>query len=298
MTHNSDVVDEEYRKPGIARVSRGKMRVNNRNMDKASRKTIDEHREYVEQLCRISFFYARHLKERFPEERAGLLLRKRTPLFHHALNLKEYMEKGGRPDCLRIEKLADKRESLSVEEFEEQMYSQIQDIAMERAERFYPGSVGMGVSPDWNVRSLKYDPPKENLPSNWCNFHIANWTAPRSFFDDPRHLPECFLELMEKSEKEYGYDTLHTATWLNGDPRWLALFPEEWHANLSPGEKLPGWDFGYWGQLATKRGTFNYKAGRYLRTHKELRYKNRASHCSFGSMRRHLYEHLNRLDKL
>ncbi len=262
-----------------------------------SRKTLDEHKDYIEKLCRISFFYARYLKGRMPGESAGLLLRKRTPLFYHALNLKEYMEWEENPECLGIEARADGMADLPVEEFEERMYSQIREIAMERAEKFYPESVGMKVAPDWNVRSLKYDPPKENLPRSWCNFHIANWTAPKSFFDDPGHLPGCFLELMDRSEKEYGYDTLHTGTWLNENPRWLALFPEEWHENLSPRSELPSWNFGDWGQMATARGTFNCKAGRYLREHGELRYGCRRAHCSFASMRKHLKKYLNQSEK-
>ncbi len=315
LTHNSDLVDEDISKVSIEFGERlvqtaaeriaaealgllGKVTAGNRKAVSASRKTLDEHKDYIEQLCRISFFYAGCLKELFPEERAGLLLRKRTPLFSNALNLKEYMKWENNPECMEIEALADGMADLPVDEFEERLYVKIRNKAMDSAEKFYPESVGMGIPPGWNVRSLKYDPPRENLPPGWCNFHITNWMAPKSFFDDPRHLPECFIELMEKSEKEYGYDTLHTSTWLNDNPHWLVLFPEEWHANLSPREKLPGWDFGYWGQMATKRGTFNYKAGEYLRTHKELRYNNRASHCSFSSMRRHLYERLNRLDKL
>jgi hypothetical protein len=265
-----------------------KMIAGERTKEENSRKTLDEHKGYIEQLCRISFFYARYLKERYPEESIGMLLRKRTPFFHHALNMGGHIEKGNEPDCLRIEALADKIGNLAIEEFEERMYSEIKKLAMARAEEFYPVSVGMGVPPDWNVRSLKYDPPGEKLPSSWCNFHIANWTAPKSFFDDPRHLPECFLELMDKSAREYGYDTLHTSTWLNDNPRWLALFPKEWKTNLSRRSGLPGWSFGNWGQLVTARGTFNYRAGQHVRTHMELKYKCARSHCSFEAMRRHL----------
>jgi hypothetical protein len=93
---------------------------------------------------------------------------------------------------------------------------------------------------------------------------------------------------MDKSEAEYGYNVLYTVTWLNDTPRWLALFPEEWQNNLSSGSANIGWHFGYWGQLVTARGTFNEKAGRFLRDNLELKYKLRSSHCSFKSMREHL----------
>ena len=148
--------------------------------------------------------------------------------------------------------------------------------------------------PDWNVRSLKYDPPdpKGKLQPNWCCFHIANALAPRSIYSDPRHLPECFLELMERSAAEHGYDTLYTGSWLNDHPRWLELFPEEWRLNLSPGKDRTGWSFGNWGQLVTARGTFNLKAGAYARAHVALKYKSRSAHCSFTAMREHLINYL------
>jgi len=253
------------------------------------KKTLKEHKEYVEQMCRISFFFARRwLKEQTPEKTIGELLRDHTPLLFHALNYLDYDTKWDNPDCTKIMDMASKFQNMSPSEFEERMWTEIKEPALERAEKFYPVSVGVKMPEDWNVGSLKYDPPKPNLPANYCCFHIANALAPRSIYDDPRHLPECFLELMERSEKEYGYDTLWTATWLNDTPRWLAIFPEEWTKNLSPGDTLASWHFGFWGQMVTARGTFNEKAGRYVRENGMLKYKIRASHCSFASMRKHL----------
>ena len=170
------------------------------------------------------------------------------------------------------------------------MFAEVHGFAEERANRFYPESVGVKLPESWNVRSLKYDPPKESLPPNYCNFHIANALAPRSMLHDPEHLPSCFLELMTRSEAEYGYDTLHTFTWLNDHPAWLALFPQEWHDNLGPRTETISWHFGYCGQLVNARGTFNEKAGQYVREHGELRYTSRGSHCSFHAMRQHLRE--------
>ena len=72
------------------------------------------------------------------------------------------------------------------------------------------------------------------------------------FMTTPLHLPVCFMELMDRGEKEYGYDTLTTGTWLNDTPRWLAMFPEEWINNLSGSDDGFGWHF-----VVTARGTFN-----------------------------------------
>jgi hypothetical protein len=252
------------------------------------KKTLEEHKAYVEQMARISFFFVRQLKEKNPEKSAGELLRDHTPLFFHALNYPDYETKWDNPDCQLIMRKSTEKQNLPSQEFENSMYAEIKDLAMERAERYYPASVGMALPADWNVRSLKYDPPKPNLPQGYCCFHIANALSPKSIFDDPEHLPGCFMELMDRSESEYGYNTLYTSSWLNDKPEWLRLFPKEWSDNLSPRNNDIYWHFGYWGQLVTARGTFNEKAGKYVREHCELNYKCRSSHCSFAAMRTHL----------
>lgn len=252
------------------------------------KKSLAEHRDYVEQTARISFFLAWKLREKTPGGSVGELLRESTPLLYHGLNYLDYGSKWSNPDCWRIMAKADELQELPVSEFEERMWEWIKDLAMERAEKFYPESVGVALPKDWNVRSLKYDPPNQKLPPGRCCFHIANALAPRSIYDDPEHLPGCFMELMDRSEKEHGYDTLYTGTWLNDTPRWLALFPEEWTANLSPVNDYLGWHFGCWGQIVTARGTFNATAGQYIRERLSLRYKLRSSHCSFTAMREHL----------
>ena len=252
------------------------------------KKSLEEHKEYIEQFCRVSFFFAGLLKNKVRNKTISEFLRDHTPLFYHALNYLDKETGWNNPDCLQIMKKANELEISSGQEFEEIMYREVRDLAMERAEKFYSTSVGVQVPSDWNVGSLKYDSPSQKLPADYCKFHIANAVAPKSIFDDHEYLPKCFIELMDRSEKEYGYDTLYTETWLNDTPRWLALFPQEWHDNLSPATDNVTWHFGHWGQLVSARGTFNYKAGDYLRENGYLRYNNRSSHCSFQAMRKHL----------
>lgn len=264
-----------------------------------SHKSLAEHKDYIEQMARLSFFLARQLKEQNQEQTAGELLRDRTPLFFHTLHYLDYQTKWANQDCLRIMQKANELANLPAAEFEAQMYAEIKDLAMERAECFYPTSVGVKLPP-WGQESpgsLKIDPPDPSgkRAPHWGNFHIANALAPRSIYDDPRHLPECFLEIMARGEKEYGFDTLCTGTWLNDTPRWLALFPPEWIENLSPGSDRTGWHFGGWGQLVTKRGTFNEQAGQYVREHLKPKYRARSSHCSFAALRRHLEGFLKEL---
>lgn len=258
-------------------------------MTALEKKTLLEHKEYIEQMCRISFFFARRwMMERSPKKTLGKVLRDHTPLFYHALHYLDYENKWNNSDCLEIIAKADKFQKLLPSEFEGCMWAEIKDLAMERADKFYQESVGMRIPKDWNAGSLKYDTPRPGLPPNYCNFHIANAVAPKSIFDDPGYLPKCFIELMDRSEKEYGYDTLHTATWLDDTIRWLALFPQEWFDNLSPRTNDVSWNFGDWGQLVTASGTFNKNVGQYVRECGDLKYKCRSSHCSFTAMRKHL----------
>lgn len=252
-------------------------------------KTPAEHRDFVRSLARISFYFAYHWRQKHPDESIAEAIKTRTPLFHHGLTL---MRNEGEMhpvwQALMARAEAVVTEASDADEFAEIMFGHVRDFADERAEMFYAESVGVGLPTGWNVRSLKYDPPHEHLPPGYCNFHIANALAPRSIFADPRHLPECFLEMMDRTEQEYGYHTLHTSTWLNEEPRWLALFPQEWHDNLGPPSDTIQWHFGFWGQLVNARGTLNEKAAQYLRDHGRLRYRPRSSYCSFAALREHL----------
>lgn len=145
-------------------------------------------------------------------------------------------------------------------EFEEKMFYRFSDFFLSRADQTYPIDVGIAISPDYNACGLKYDPPKDGQPKENCIFHIANAIAPQSIFDSHDYLPECFFTLMDKSEKEYGFTVLTTSSWLN-DPRWLALFPDEWIENLSPTQDNLSLHFGYWGQMATARYNCPAKTG-------------------------------------
>ena len=144
----------------------------------------------------------------------------------------------------------------------------------------------------YNVGSLKYDAPLAKSPRNHCNFHITNMLSPKSFFDDFEYLPSCFIKLMELSEKEYGYDTLCTFSWLNSYPRWQALFPREWHENMDASDEQIWGNLGYWGQMMIATGTANKRTEEYIRKNGTLKYKPCKSYCSFEAMRNHLKKYL------
>ncbi len=251
-----------------------------------SKKSLEEHCAFVEDLCRISFFIAFKLQKRLPHLNLDQILRVHTPFYYHALELENSVVIPG------VEVI----DADTAEEFEEEMWESIRTLALSRAVRFYHSSVGMNPPANYNAGSLRYDKPLSGLPANHCNFHIANAVAPDSIFTDPKYLPNCFLELMDKSEREFGYDVIRTCTWLNDEPRFLSLFPREWHDNLvlqvcCPDKpEIPGWSLGNWGQVITARGTFNKKMGEFIRENERLRYQSFASYCSFSALRKHLYQ--------
>jgi hypothetical protein len=247
-------------------------------------KTLAEHLEYVEAVARLSFSYAWSVSSRLPDMELSDIIRRHTMLYYHILNLDA--------DMPRQELQAVKAEDIA--EFEELMWHACKDFIIEKASAFYPDSIGMPgyiQKPryKWNCGSLKYDEPHAKLPG-YCVFHIANGTAPRSIFDVPGHLLECFEKLLHDSEKEYGYQVLYTKTWLNDKEEFLYYFPEEWRQNRSSIDRnsLPSWNIGDWGQLITARGLLNPKTAAFLRQNGYLPYASRKAHCSFASMREHL----------
>jgi len=85
-----------------------------------------------------------------------------------------------------------------------------------------------------------------------------------------------------------GASELETHTWLNSHPRWLALFPREWQANLTAPDADVRWHYGFWGQFVTARGAFHARRAQQLRETGRFPYPPRASWCTFATLRAHL----------
>lgn len=260
-------------------------------------KSLEEHFTYTERLARISFFYARkYLVKKAPGKSLGECIRDHTPLLYHSLFHYEAATKWSSEPCQRILARANEMADLPPEEFEERMWESIRDYSRQRAEENYPMAVGVTAPPSWHCGSLTYDPP-QGQPDGWVVFHIANGVGPHSIFEDPEYLPCCFRLLMKETEVKYNSNTLTTSTWLNDRPRWLALFPQEWHDNLSPKDPnaLPAWSVASWGQIITSRGTVDPKREQAVRDTGILKYATRKSHCSFENLRRRLDDYLREI---
>lgn len=248
-------------------------------------KTLEEHCEYVERFARVSLYFAqRWLARSLPEKKVSERIVQHTPLLFHALGYSK--ARWNNPRCLSILARADECASLSPEDFEEAMWQDMKEHALQRA-RF---TFTRHKAPERNCGSLRYDPPRPDIPEGWCAFHIHNAVTPRSFFDDPGYLALCFLLLMRENRLKYNSHTLYTGTWLNDREDWLAFFPQEWINNLTPKieKAIPQWHTGWWGQLITGRGTINPKAEDFLRKNGFLKFSLRTSHCSFNAMEMNL----------
>ena len=143
------------------------------------------------------------------------------------------------------------------------------------------------VAEGFQCGSLKFDPPMRESPRR-VTYHIANAVQPRSLFTDRRYLPRCFMELMDQGEAEYGATELITGTWLNSHPRWQALFPPQYHANMAPAGPEIGATANHWGQFINARGTFHAPRAAQFRETRTLPFPSRTAWCSFAALRAHL----------
>ena len=119
-------------------------------------------------------------------------------------------------------------------------------------------------------------------------FHIGNALQPRSIFDDPNYLPDCFRDLMRRAESEHGATELMTETWLNSHPLFQALFPPVYLERMTPARDDVGYTANHWGQFINARGTFHRRNAEAFGRTGRLPYPSRGSWCTVGEMRAHL----------
>ena len=253
-------------------------------------KTMEEHRDYLYKIVRLKLFFMHGWLAGHPEESFIDVLRKRVNIYRKtdanpgALNPSKIDWKA--PAWLELEQALVRVYELnrgSVSRFEEEGFTALQpslDVCLKRDYR------DRSALQAYQCGSLRYNVYSE--PTKEVVFHIANAVSPKSIFDDPLYLPCCFMILMEQVEVQYQAECIQTGTWLNSHSKWLELFPQEWHDNLSVPDTNVQWHYGFWGQFISARGTFNDKLGDYFRTNRKLRYDLRRSKCTLAAMRRHL----------
>ncbi len=253
-------------------------------------KTIEEHRDYLYRSVRIQLWFMHRWLAEHQNEAFADVLRKRVDIYRktdaNSGALNPINIDWTTPAWQELEQALSRvyaANSGSSTRFEEEGFAVLRPSLDARLERDYLDRSALQAYQCGSLRHNVYNEPTQDV-----GFHIANAVSPRSIFDDPLYLPCCFMILMDQVEAKYQAVNIQTGTWLNAHPRWLELFPQEWHDNMSEPNTDVAWHYGFWGQLISARGTFNDKIGDHIRATGKLRYYPRSSKCSLAAMRRHL----------
>lgn len=253
--------------------------------------TLEEHRDYLYQIVRLQLFFLHRWLKEHPDENFRDAIRNRVDIYRktnanpQGLNPTECLF-----DMPGWKAMEDESEILyrkykdDGQMFEDQAFLVFRPSLDARCERDYLDNSRLAA---YQCGSLRYETSLQ-ADGKTVGFHIANAVSPRSIFDDPAYLPNCFIQLMDETEEKYRAERISTSTWLNSMPRWLELFPQEWMDNMSAANKNVQWHYGFWGQFISARHTFNRKYGDILRRTGELPYYPKASSCSIQTMRKHL----------
>lgn len=248
-------------------------------------RTAEEQRELISELIKLSLFFSSEYQKRHREEDISSVIIGRTSMWE-IIGLK-----GSGEEVSFTRELAELYgKTVNSAEFEEAGLNYLfPHIGIFAARNIEWEKKVLGK---YHNSCLRYDPPSEALPSNYCNFHITNYISPKSILKEEKYTADCFVRLMNESGKKFGFDTLRTGTWLNSVPQWLKFFPEEWIRNMGePLMEIKG-NLGSWGQILTAGKTFNFKTGDYIRARLEMPFKPKISWCSFAAMREHIKKFL------
>lgn len=254
-------------------------------------KTLEEHREYLHSIVRLKLWFLWRRLRDFPGESPRFVLRERVDIYRKTdLNPEGMNPKALHFECPEWLNLEAAMESLwedargDAVRFENEGFRIFQPTIDARCERDFSERPYVL---DYKCGSLTYDDPLPETPQR-VSFHIANANSPRSVFDPPSHLANCLKNVMDGAEREFGATEVQTGTWLNCHPRFLAYFPACWRERLSPVHDDVRWNFSWWGQFLTARGTFHAKVGECLRATGAFPMPPRAGWCTFEELRAHL----------
>ena len=258
----------------------------------AAPKTIEEHLEFLFSIVRLKLFFLARWQNTHPEEDFVSILRNRVDIFRKTdLNPEAQTPVGSYFDLPQWRKIEDRLHEIFLmvnkneKMFEEWGFDLLRHHLENRCERdFYDRSNLSGCQCGF----LKHEPNVIEKYPNTLAFHIINDCRPNSFFDDPQHIRDCFIQLLDITENHFHATRITTVTWLNSVPKWLELFPAEWQEHFGPLNYNVAWHGGFWGQFVTARGTFNEKAGAYLRETGHFRNYPRSAWCTTAAMREHI----------
>lgn len=253
-------------------------------------KTLEEHRQYLHDIVRLKLFFIHLWLEEHPHEKFQDVIRYRVDIYRKTkANPGLHTPKELFFDAPAWKTMEDQAEKCWLdnrnnrEKFEKEAFEIFRDSIDQRCEFDF---LDNSVLQQYPNGSLRHDPAPDAGNPELIWFHIANAIRPHSIFEDPAYLPGCFKWLMDSAEQKFKVKMIGTGTWLNSNPKWLALFPDEWFDNLSQPTEAVNWSYGCWGQFISARGTFNAKYGKILRETGKLPFYPRISFCSIAAMRK------------
>ncbi len=253
--------------------------------------TLEEHRDYLHQIVRLQLFFLHRWLTAHPEESFRDAIRNRVDIYRKTdANPGPMTPSVCFFDAPAWKSMEDEAEALfrrfpdDGSAFENHAFEVFRKSLDARCERDYLDESSLSAC---QCGSLRYETSLQP-DGETVNFHIANAVAPQSIFSDPDYLKNCFFELMNQTEHTLGARRIATSSWLNSHPRWLALFPQEWHERMEAENRNIQWHYGFWGQFINARNTFNRKYGQILRETGEFPFYPRKSSCSIVEMRKFL----------
>lgn len=234
----------------------------------AEKKTLEEHREYLKEMIRLSLWFAADWKNKNPKEDFIHIIEERTNLvnmtdFNPAalFDYPTYKKEGGWPEVR--EKLCKiNEETPEPWDFEERAYCFIEPFTGKRAEMDLEDLNSGNMFFQYENSCFRYDVTQKG---EYLEFHIANSLYPNSFLADKKFFFSRMKDMILDAEK-YGFKGITTNTWLNELPAWQKMFPQEWRESVTDIKRDIDWALGYWGQFLTARQTYNSRLGEKLRS--------------------------------
>ena len=259
-------------------------------------KTLAEHRQYLFDIVRLKVWYIWKRLHTYPDENVSFVLRERVDIYRKTDLNPECMNpkilRYDDPKWMALEKALEalwEETKDDAERFENEGFQIFCPTLDARCERDF---LERRYVLDYKCGSLTYDDPMPNDPQR-VSIHIANARPPCSIFEPASYLADCLQRVMEGAEQDFGAKELQTSTWLNNHSRFLTYFPSCWRDRLSRENDDVRWNFSWWGQFLTARGTFNVKAGEQLRRTGKFPMPPRSSWCTFMELRIHLASYGN-----
>ncbi|NRA38461.1 MAG: hypothetical protein HRU15_10000 [Planctomycetes bacterium] len=259
-------------------------------------KTYEEHLDYLLQMLRLKSWFLWDWLKKHPEEPFADCIRNRVDIYRKTnINSDDYNPRKinfDDPQWLQLEHKAaalydDCKHRNSADEFEDSCFALFKDTVVQRSQRDYdcPAYVQQ-----FKCGSLNFDPPSAEAADR-VFMHIANALQPRSFFDDPLHLPTCLMDLMQQAEEQHQVQIVYTNTWVNQHAKWQALFPQSWQDHMKPADENILWHYGFWGQFISARGCFNTALGKKFCATGNMPFLPQESWIDFTELRTHLNKH-------